>query len=68
MLNIWKETLNGRVGEMSNPVLNICFQECDFQELTPVINDSVPIPSVGVMDGDQPCSSTPVCLKLGQCI
>lgn len=56
MLNIQKETLNGRVGEMPNPVLNICFQECDFQELIPEINDCVPIPSVNAMVRNQPCS------------
>lgn len=36
MSNIWKETLNGRVGEMANPVLNVYCQECDFHELNPV--------------------------------
>lgn len=48
MLNIWKETLNGRVGARSSPVLNICFQECDFQELIPVINDCVSMLRTGI--------------------
>lgn len=56
MLNIRKETSNSRVGEMPNPELNICFQECDFQELIPVTDDCVPTPSVGAMVRNQPCS------------